>query len=132
MTHSLQAARVVALCSIATIFAGCVTSTGVRQDYKSASTGGRVVVVGGQLNSLSGGIEITIDDAVVAKGRATPVVGSNVAITGEYKGKPVTGQCIEVPVVESRKLLGHTMTRCKVSINKEAPITVELYNDSRL
>lgn len=117
------------LCSVAFVLAGCVTGTAIKQTHKGASTGGKAVEVGGKLNSMTGDVEITADGVIIARGRATPVVGSNSELSGTYNGKPVKGQCVEVPVA-TRKLLGHTMTRCHVTIDKDKPIVVELWNDS--
>lgn len=108
---------------------GCVTSTAVKQNYSGASTKGKTVELGGRLNSMTGEIEIALDGVVIARGRATPVVGSNSELAGTYNGKPVKAQCVEVPVA-TRKLLGHTMTRCSLSIDKDKPVLVELWNDS--
>lgn len=109
---------------------GCVTSTAIRQAYRGPATGGKTVEIGGKLNSLTGTIEITAEGQVIANARATPVLGSSSELSGEYNGKPVRGQCIEVPV-ETRKLLGHTMTRCHVTIAGDRPIVIELWNDSK-
>ena len=115
--------------SVVLILAGCVTGTAIKQTYKGASTNGKTVEIGGKLNSMTGDIEITADGVIIARGRATPVVGSNSELTGGYNGKFVKGQCVEVPVA-TRKLLGHTMTRCHVTIDKDKPFIVEFWNDS--
>lgn len=111
------------------VLVSCVTGTAVKQTYRGPATGGKLVEIGGKTNSMTGDIEITADSAVIARGRATPVVGSNSDLTGTYNGRPVKGQCVEVPVA-TRKLLGHTMTRCHVTIGADKPIMVEIWNDS--
>ncbi len=122
-------ASILVMFSFALLITGCVTSTAVKQNYSGASTNGKIVELGGRLNSMTGEIEIMLDGAVIAKGRATPVIGSNSELMGAYNGKPVKAQCVEIPVA-TRKLLGHTMTRCSLSIGKDKPVQVEFWNDS--
>ena len=98
-----------------TIISGCATAPS--QGYRPANYSGSPWNITGELNELTGGVMIKINNQVVISDRVSIFTGSG-EFSGAYESKPVNASCMT-----SMGLLS-TKTNCFVFVSGERAATL--------
>ena len=97
------------------VMSGCATAPS--QGYRPANYAGSQWTITGDLNQLSGGLTVKINNQVVISDRVNVLTG-NGEFAGSYDGKPVNASCM------TSMGLWSTSTNCFVFVSGERAATL--------